>query len=219
MLDTNTIPHGGKATSNTPSPGARLSVRVVIRPELLNKMLPDGRVYGPGEHTIQIYKGDLPNLECLVETRPELLDQARSRHAAKVQGWVNLTRKKDANGYPTGPEGANVEGNYTGGSVQTEFRELTIGEPDGRGGVRSEGRGIRPLLSVDVIDQLGSVKDEEHRNDVRMRAEEARAQIVGQPVGMSMADIEALVEARVKAAVAALTDPTPAPDAGRKAGK
>ena len=194
MLDLNSIPHAGKPTSSTPHPGARLRVRVVIREELRGKMLPDGRIYGPGDHEIQIYKGDLPSLECLVEDRNDLLEGARRRHAAKVAAWVDSTRSK-----VTGLPGRNVDGNYVGGSVQTEFRNLTVGEPGSpKDGL---GRGVRPLLSVEVLEELGSVKDEEHRYDVRMRAEEARAQISAQPapVGLTQEQVEQIVKNAIMA--------------------
>ncbi len=204
MLDINTVPHAGKPTSNTPFPGQRLRVRVEVRPGLRMKQLPDGRNYPEGVHELQVYKGDLPALECLVETREDLMAQAAQRHAAKLQAWIDATRKKDAKGNAFGPEGANREGNYTGGSVQTEFRQLTIGTPgsppDGLG------RGMRPLLSCEVIGEpLESFEAEKHREEVRMIRD---LQTQGQPAGLTEDQIQARIDVAVERALARLTAPT-----------
>lgn len=78
-------PHGHTPANCRPEP--RVVVKVTIRADQMSQMLPDGRAYGPGEHTIQVYTSDLKQLLDLHETREDLLVAARERAEALTVEW------------------------------------------------------------------------------------------------------------------------------------
>lgn len=83
--DSRYTPHGHTPANCRPEP--RVVVRVVLRDDQMAQMLPDGRGYGPGEHTIQVYTSDLKSLTELHETREDLLVAARERCDALTVEW------------------------------------------------------------------------------------------------------------------------------------
>ena len=140
-LSPTATPHGH--TSHDARRERRLAVRVTIRPGQMGQMLPDGRNYASGEHTIQIYESDLPNLEALLETREDLVAQARVIAAEKTVEWCAANRAE--------PTQCPI-------NVPAEFRLL----------VRN--RDMLPLTSVKVVGELDDVRTAQARvDDARIR--------------------------------------------------
>ena len=90
-----THPHGH--TSANSRHDRRLRVRVTVRPGHMGQMLPDARLYASGTHEIEIYEGDLPQLDALLERDESELEAATKRHerlcaqlAARSLGGVGL---------------------------------------------------------------------------------------------------------------------------------
>ena len=126
-LDPRYTPHGHTALDARRE--RRLLVRVTIRPGQMGQMLPDGRAYASGTHTIQIYESDLPNLEALLETREDLVAQAGVLAAEKTVEWCAAYRAE--------PTQCPI-------NLPAEFRLL---------------KRDRDMLPVSKIEQLGELDD------------------------------------------------------------
>jgi hypothetical protein len=156
-FDTRT-PHGH--TLGNSKPETRLKMEVVVRPGHNGQMLPDGRVYAAGKHTLQIYSSHLQALENMVEPDESLVTQAENRHKQQLARF--LAEKK-----------GNVAESYTG-SPQASFHELNF-------------RDIKPLLSAKVIEELDSIEDEAKRKHAQMVVETSGAAVqAAQGAGTSL---------------------------------
>jgi len=142
LIDTTELPHEGRKTSVNTNPNRRLIVRVTVRSNHLNQMLPDGRLYGPGEHTLQIYKEDLPRLLELLETEEDMVVQAHKRYEKELQRFLD---EKPGVHSP-------LQFDQSPSSI---FQYL-------------EHRGIRPLTSVEVLEEIGSIQEEAARKNAQM---------------------------------------------------
>lgn len=153
--DARYTPHGHTAADARSEP--RCVCRVKIRADQMSQTLPDGRSYGPGEHTIQIYESDLVNLVALHEDRPDLLEMARVNCAARTAEFVVSNRKVHAD---VGDAEAEVLSRREAPfNVPAEFRIL----------IRT--RDLLPVESYEVLGRLDPVGVSAERAQLeRMRA-------------------------------------------------
>lgn len=142
LIDTTEVPHEGRRTSVNTNPNKRLIVRVTVRPTVLSQMLPDGRLYGPGDHTIQIYKEDLGRLNELLETDEELVKAAHKRYERELQRFLD-----------------EKPGVHT--PLQFEQSPSSIFQ-------FMEHRGIGPLTRVEVLEEIGSIQEEAAKKQAQM---------------------------------------------------
>lgn len=142
LIDTTEVPHEGRKTSVNMNPNRRLIVRVTVRPTVLSQMLPDGRLYGPGEHTIQIYKEDLGRLNEQLEPDEDLVKAAYKRYERELQRFLD-----------------EKPGVHT--PLQFEQSPSSIFQ-------YMEHRGIRPLTRVEVLEEIGSIQEEAAKKNAQM---------------------------------------------------
>lgn len=142
LIDTTEVPHEGRKTSVNTNPNRRLIVRVTVRPTVLSQMLPDGRLYGPGEHTIQIYKEDMGRLNELLEPDEDLVKAAYKRYERELQRFLD-----------------EKPGVHT--PLQFEQSPSSIFQ-------YMEHRGIRPLTRVEVLEEIGSIQEEAAKKNAQM---------------------------------------------------
>lgn len=142
LIDMTEVPHEGRRTSVNTNPNRRLIVRVTVRPTVLKQMLPDGRLYGPGDHTVQIYKEDLGRLMELLEPDEELVKAAHKRYERELQRFLD-----------------EKPGVHT--PLQFEQSPSSIFQ-------YMEHRGIGPLTKVEVLEEIGSIQEEAARKNAQM---------------------------------------------------
>lgn len=113
---------------------------VRVRANHSGQVLPDGRMYGPGEHVIQIYKSDAVNLLNLLETKEHLVEAAREMHEEKERRYYAEDGKP---------------GTYSG-TPQAEFQMLAL-------------RSMLPLTECRKVGELEPIAVEAKRRDEEMR--------------------------------------------------
>lgn len=145
LIDTTEVPHEGRKTSVNTNPNRRLIVRVTVRPTVLSQMLLDGRLYGPGEHMIQIYKEDLGRLNDLLEPDEDLVKAAYKRYERELQRFLD-----------------EKPGVHT--PLQFEQSPSSIFQ-------YMEHRGIRPLTRLEVLEEIGSIQEEARFNEAKKNAQ------------------------------------------------
>ena len=175
-IDARYTPHGHTASNCKPEP--RCVCKVKIRDDQMSQILPDGRAYGPGTHTIQVYISDMANLNSLLETRPEDLALARRICEEKTLEFIESNRKAHADVDPA--EADRLSRKEAPYNVPAEFRAI----------VRV--RDLLPVESFSILETLPPIGDavEFEREARAAAAATAQTEALGRVIAQNMRGAE-----------------------------